>query len=229
MLKPQKNISRREIKEDQLVTKYFETRQWIENNTKILSYVAIGVIAAATIAFIWSKNRVEANEKATTMLAKVIPYYDENKFEMAISGVPQEGIQGLQAIVDEHGSTKAGEIAKLYLASSYYATKNYDKALEYYADISIDDKMLQASAIAGLAACYEVKGDQNQAASYYEKAASKNMTLSQAPEYLQKAASNYAASGNKEKAIELLNTLKKEFATSPYAREVDKFIAEYSI
>jgi len=228
MLKPQKKVSRREIKEDKLVTRYFQTRQWLEENTKILSYVAIGLMGAAVIGFLWSKSRAESNEKATAKLAKVAPYYDDSKYDVAINGVPQEGILGLQAIVDEHGSTKAGEIAKLYLANSYFALKNYDKALEYYDDISIRDKMITASAYAGVAACYEVKGDFSKAASYFEKAASKNMTLVQAPENLQRSAINYAASGKKEKAIELLQTLKKEFPTSPYARDADRFIAEYN-
>ena len=162
------------------------------------------------------------------MLAKVVPYFDQGKYDPAINGVPQEGTQGLQAIVDEHGSTKTGQLAKLYLANSYYAIKNYNKALEYYDDISVSDKLVSASAIAGAAACYEAKGDLSKAASYFEKAASKNMTLMQAPENLQRSAVDYAAAGKKEKAVELLQTLKKEFPTSTYAREVDRFIAEYS-
>ncbi len=106
--------------------------------------------------------------------------------------------------------------------------RNYDKAFEYYDDISVNDKMITASAFAGMAACYEVKGDFSQAASYFEKAASKNMSIIQAPENLQKSAIDYAAAGKKEKAVELLQTLKKEFPTSSYARDVDRFIAEYS-
>jgi tetratricopeptide (TPR) repeat protein len=227
MLKPQKKVSRREIKEDKLVTAYFETRSWMEQNTKILSYIAMGLVGAVVIGFLWSKNRADSHDKATTMLAKVAPYYDEGKYDLAINGIPQEGTQGLQALVDEHGSTNAGQIAKLYLANSYYALKNYDKALEYFDDISVSDKLVSASALAGAAACYEVKGDLSKAASYFEKAASKNMTLMQAPENLQRSAVNYAAVGKKEKAVELLQTLKKEFPTSTYARDVDRFIAEY--
>jgi tetratricopeptide (TPR) repeat protein len=229
MLKPQKKISKREIKEDKLVTKYFETRRWIEENTKILSYVGIGLAALIVIGFLWSKSRADSNEKATAMLAKVTQYYDEGRYDLAINGVPQEGTQGLQAIVDELGSSHAGEIAKLYLANSYFAQKNYDKALRIYDDISISDKMITASAYAGMAACYEAKGDFDQAASYFEKAASKNMTAAQAPENLQRSATNYAATGKKEKAIELLQKLKKEFPSSLYARDVDRYIAEYSV
>jgi len=228
MLKPQKKVSRREIKEDKLVTAYFETRGWMEKNTKILSYIAIGLACAAVIGFLWIKNRAESNDKATTMLAKVALYWDKGEYDLAINGVPQEGTQGLQAIVDEYGSTKTGQLAKLYLANSYYAIKNYDKALEYYDDISVSDKLISASALAGVAACYEAKGDLSKAASYFEKAASKNMTPMQAPENLQRSAVNYAAVGKKEKAVELLQTLKKEFPLSTFAREVDRFIAEYS-
>ena len=87
MLKPQKKVSRREIKEDKLVTAYFETRGWIEQNTKILSYVVIGLVGVAVIGFLWTKNRAESNDKATTMLAKVVPYYDEGKYDLVINGV----------------------------------------------------------------------------------------------------------------------------------------------
>ena len=229
MLKPQKKISKREIKEDKLVTRYFQARGWIDNNTKILSYVGIGFVGIVVIGFLWSKSRSDSNDKATTMLAKVISYYDEGRYEIAINGVPQEGTQGLQAIVNEHGNTQAGEIAKFYLANSFFALKQYDKALPMYDDISIADKMTTASAYAGMAACYEVKGDFSHAASYFEKAASKNMTVMQAPENLQRSAANYAAAGKKDKAIEILQTLKKEFPSSSYAREADLFIAEYSI
>jgi len=103
----------------------------MEKNTKILSYIVIGLVGVVVIGFLWTKNRADSHQKATTMLAKVSPYYDAGKYDQAINGVPQEGTQGLQAIVDEHGSTKAGQLAKLFLANSYYALKNYDKALEY--------------------------------------------------------------------------------------------------
>jgi tetratricopeptide (TPR) repeat protein len=228
MLKPQKKISRKEIKEDKLVTAYFDSRKWIEENKRLVGYIVAAPLIIIALWFWWHQKTNEWNDKATTMLAKVSPYYDESKFDLAISGNPQEGTQGLQAIVDEYGSTQAGELAKLYLANSYYALKNYDKALEYYDDISVSDMMVSSSAIAGAAACYEAKGDFSKAASAFEKAASKNMTMVQGPENLQRAAVNYAAAGKKEKAVELLQTLKKEFPTSPYAREADRFIAEYS-
>ncbi len=228
MLKPQKNISKKEIKEDRLVTTYFNLRKWVDENKRLAGYIVAVPIVLVALWFWWGQKKSEWNELASTMLSKVGSYYDEGRYEMAINGVPQEGIQGLQAIVDEYGSTNAGQMAKLYLANSYYAMKNYDKALEYYDDISVSDKMISAAALAGVASCYEVKGNYEKAAVNFEKAASKNKTPLTAPEYLQKAAVNYAAAGNKEKAVELLQALKKEFPNSSFARDADMFIAEYS-
>ena len=226
MLKPQKKVSKKEIKEDKLVTQYFAIRSWIDQNQRLAMYIVATPIVIVLLWFWWNSKRAEWNETATTQLAKIIPYYDEGKYDQAIQGVPQEGAQGLKAIVDEYGSTPAGEIAKIYLANAYFQKKEYDQALEYYDDISVSDNMIEASALAGMAACYEAQGKYKDAAKYFEKAAAKNMVLTQAPDNLQRAAINYAAVGEKNKAKELLETIKKEFPTSSQARDIDRYIAE---
>ncbi len=228
MLNPQKKVTRKEIKEDKLVTTYFEARVWMEQNQKLLSYVAVGIVVLVAAVFIYLNKRSEDNQKATTELAKVFGYYDQGKYEAAINGVPQEGTHGLQFIVDEYGSTRSGNIAALYLADSYFALGQYEKALGYYKKVDVDDRMVSASALAGAGACYEALKQYADAAAYYERAASKNMTAGLAPNYLRLAAESYAAAGQKEKAIELLKTLKKEFPSTQEAREADRFIAEYS-
>lgn len=228
MLKPQKKIDRKEIKEDKLVSTYFKLNTWIDQNKRIFYYIISSPFVIAFIWFIWSQKKAEANENATAKLGKIIAYYDEGRYQEAIYGIPQQGLQGLQGIVDEHGNTESGEYAKLFLANAYYAVKNYDKALEYYDDVSIKDKMLTATALAGVASCYEIKGDYVKAAAYFEKAAFKNMTQLLAPEYLQKSAINYGLSGQKEKAVELLQTIKKEFPNSQEAYQANLYISQFS-
>jgi tetratricopeptide (TPR) repeat protein len=229
MLRPQKSISKKEIKEDKLVTSYFEVRKWMDENKRMVWYIVAAPLVIVAIVFLWSQKKTEWDASASAMMAKVTPYYDDGRYELAIDGNPQEGVQGLQAVVDEYGGTHNGQFAKLYLANSYFALKNYDKALEYYDDVNIKDRMIIAAALAGEAACYEAKGEFFKAASYYEKAASKNMDQIQGPENLQKAAVNYAAAGNKEKAVEIMRAIKKEFPASTYARNADMYIAEYSL
>ncbi len=227
MLKPKKGISKKEIKEDKLVTTYFKTQAWIEQNRRIVSYIVAVPILLAVVLWFYANNRRQSNERATTDLAKVYRLYDQGQYKLAVDGIPQENIRGLQSIVDEYGSTKSGEMAKLYLADCYFSLKDYDKALRYFSDVDLSDKLLSSSALAGEASCYEAKGDHAEAASLYEKAASKGMSVLQAPDELFNAANNYALAGKKEKAAEMLNRLKKDFPGSSYARDIDRYLVEF--
>jgi len=227
MLKPKKGLSKREMKEDKLVTSYFKTRTWIEANRRLVSYiVAVPVILLAVFWFV-ENNRRQSNERATTDLAKVFSLYDQGQYQLAIDGIPQENIRGLQSIVDDYGSTHSGEMAKLYLADSYFNLHQYAKALKYFQGVDLGDKLLSSSALAGEAACYEAQGNHEDAANLYEQAASKYMTALEAPNDLFKAASNFSLAGNKNKAADMLHRIKKEFPTSTYARDIDRYLAEF--
>jgi len=227
MLKAQKKISRKEIKEDKLVTTYFTSRVWIEEHRRIVGYI-IGIpIAIIIIALIWTQKHKDWNETATTMLARITPVYEQGKYEEAINGIPQEGVQGLEVIVQEYGSTNAGEVAKYYLANSYAQLGMYDKALEYYDDVDISDPLLSAAAISGKGNCLEHLGKYKEAAVCFEKAAKKGVEV-QKPENLLRAALDYGIAGEKEKAVDLLNKLKKEHPNSTSARDAEKFIAQFS-
>jgi tetratricopeptide (TPR) repeat protein len=225
MLKPKKKITKKDIKEDKLVSTYFEATKWYEEHKKVVSSVVTGLVIVIIAAIVIRNNIVSSNEQATTELSKILKYYDQGNYEAAINGIPQENVRGLLAVVNEYGSTHAGEFAKFYLANSYYALGNYDKALEYYLEVDLKDDLLQASAYAGAASCYENKGNHSSAASYYEKAAMRGKENVQAAEQLQRAALNYAAAGNRGKAVELLKKIKKDFPTSSVAREVDRYMA----
>src|SRR5512140_574676 len=126
MLKPKKGISKKEIKEDKLVTTYFRTQAWMEANRKLVTYIVSLPILLAVVLWFVANNRRQSNERATTDLAKVFQLYDQGQYKLAIDGIPQENIRGLQSIVDDYGSTKSGEMAKLYLAESYFNLKDYD-------------------------------------------------------------------------------------------------------
>ncbi|HAL56898.1 MAG TPA: hypothetical protein DCP63_10600 [Bacteroidetes bacterium] len=226
MLKAQKKISKREIKEDKLVTSYFEAKSWYQENKKLVSSVLTGLVVVVIGIVVITNNMRTNNEKATAELGKVIRYYDQGQYELAINGNPQENVRGLAAIVSDYGSTESGEIATLYLANSYYAQENYDKALEFYLDVDVSDELLSATALAGAAGCYEAKGDHETAATYFERAAFKNGKGVLAPENIFHAAHNFSLAGKKEKAVELYKKLKKDHPTSSYARDIERYIAE---
>ncbi len=228
MLKPKKKISKKEIKEDRLVTSYFEATTWYQNNKKVVNGVLTGIVVVAIVVFAYINNVSSNNQKATAELGKVLSYYDQGRYDVAIAGNLQENVRGLQAIVDDYGSTKAGEFACFYLANAYFSEGEYEKALKYYLDVDVSDELISLSALSGAAACYEAQGNYEKAASTFEKAAFKSAKDVNVPDNLFRAARNYLAAGDKEKAVELFKKLKKDHQTAAIARDVDRWIAEAS-
>ncbi len=228
MLRAKKKITKREIKEDKLVTTYFEARQWFDVNKKRVNMIGGILIAAVLVGWFYLNNVSANNEKATVELAGIFSYYDSGNYQVAVNGMPGKNLTGLQSIVDNYGGTKAGNMAKFYLADAYYNMQQYDKALEYFKDCSGPNDFLEASRLAGVAACYEAKGDAKDAAEYYEKAAVKSPKGPNAADHYFNAARNYAKSGNKDEALSLYKKIKEEYPSSNVARDIDRYIAEAS-
>jgi tetratricopeptide (TPR) repeat protein len=228
MLKPKKKISKKEIKTDPLITYYTQAKTFYFNNKKNISYGITGVVVVVLAFIFYMNNRAANDERASIEIGKIYQYFDQGNYLIAINGQPEKGLIGFKKIVEEYGSTHSGEMARFYLATAYYMIDSTDLALNEFDDVSFSDNLLQASVYAGKAACYERKENKLEAADYYDKAANKASDESITPEYLYHAATNYGISGKKERAVEILKRIKKEFPTHSSAREADRYIAEFS-
>ncbi len=226
MLKKQKELAQRVKKQDDLITTYDNAVWWYETNKKLLTNVGIAIVVLAAGGWFYINNNRTNNEKAANEFAKLFSYYDNGQYQLAINGLPEKNVRGLQAIVNDYGSTKYGNVAKFYLANSYFNTGEYDKALEAYDDANLDVPILEASRVAGVAACYEVKANYADAAKYFEKAGKSNANDPNAAEYLSNAARNFVKAGNKEQAIELYKLIKKEHSSSAAARDAERYLDE---
>ncbi|HTR99142.1 MAG TPA: tetratricopeptide repeat protein, partial [Bacteroidota bacterium] len=89
--------------------------------------------------------------------------------------------------------------------------------------------LLSVARLSGLGACEEAKGDDRKAAAQFEKAATQYPSDVDAAEYLNDAARDYGLAGEKEKAIELYRRIKKNYPTSAFARDADRFITQLSV
>ncbi len=226
MIGKKKKITKKELQEDKLVTTFYQAQEFIEENKQTL-LIGVGVIAFLVIAIAWYVNKIDTDNKlAAGKVSQIVATYEQGQFQKAIDGEPGTQLAGLQSIVDEYGSTDQGEIAKIYLANSYYSLGEYDKALEYYKDYSGSSKLHQSTAYAGIAACYEHSEKFEDAADLFKKAATTLKLESQSANYLLNAGINYIKAGKKDDAKEVLEMLKKDYKTSTAAREVDKYLLQ---
>lgn len=225
MLTKKKKLSRKEIKEDKLVSTYYKIQGYFrQNNSRLLTYGGILIVIALAVIY-YINHKKEVNQKASDALSKVIDSYDQGAYLEAIEGKAGTDNIGLKKIVEEYDGTENGETAKIYLANSYNRLGKFDEAFKYYKSYSGDMLMLKAASLAGQAGYYEYKKDFQKAADLYRDAAQVSKFNVDNPDYLLKASINYIQTGQGSTAKELLNTIKNDYKTSPASRLVDRYLA----
>jgi len=229
MLTPKKKISKKELKEDALVTTYVKATTFYEEHKRAISIAVTAMTLLVIAVIIYGKNRADSNVSASTELGNVYQLYDNGQYQMAVDGVPEQNIKGLKSIVDEYGNSEAGDIARFYLANAYYHLGKYDEALDLFEGFDTSEETLEISRLSGIACSYEAKGMHREAAEYFEKAANKNPKDATAAENLHHAAVNYGKAGDKETALDLLAKLKKTYPATSYGRDADRAIAAQSL
>ncbi|MEE9165479.1 MAG: tetratricopeptide repeat protein, partial [Nitrospinota bacterium] len=153
MLKPRKRLTKQQIKEDKFVTYYFKAQDFISQNSRYVTWGLIGIPVVIFASFIFSNIRQEKDKSANIELSKArIDYFAEN-YESAMST--------LNNLTENYGGTQAGKKGLYYLANAHFMSKNFDEAEQYFGQFldQSSDKDLTVSALAGIAACQEEKGD----------------------------------------------------------------------
>lgn len=226
MLEARKKISKKQINEDKLVTFYYQVQNFFfENQARIL--IGVGIVAVIAVAiFLYSNKRASDNAAAASMMAKVMPLYDESNYKEAIEGVPAARIEGLKKIVSEYGSTEQGETAKIYLANAYSMTNNPDAAYQMYDDYSGSNPLFKATALAGKAGILESKKEYEKAAGLFEDAAKISKSNPNNAEYLFKAGEAYFKAGKKDDAKKAFDLIKKDYKEMAYMFEIEKYTSQ---
>lgn len=209
--------------EEKLMTAWYKAVDFFEKNKKHV-YTALTILAIVIAGIVILVNKRKANnELAAIELGKIKTVYNDNNFQQAINGDSLGVSKGLLFIVNEYGSTENGEMAKIMLANSYYALREFDNAEKYYKDYSGSNALLQVSAAAGLASVYESRNQYLDAAKQYEKAANLDNTNPFIDQYLFYAAKNYYRAEQYGEAKKMFDRLKEDYPKSRYNAESEKY------
>ncbi len=200
-----------------------KTELWIEEHQKTLWIILIALLIIAFGIFGITKYKQKRNEKASALIFKAEQYFEKEQYDNALNGDGNN--VGFLDIVKQYGSTKTGKLAAYYAGISYLKQGNYNEAINYLKKYTTDDEVLAPMALGAIGDCYLELGDQQNAVSYYNKAASKNATSFTSPMFLVKEGMTYEIMGNYAKALEAYKTLKKNFPMSNEAFEISKNIA----
>ncbi len=198
--------------------------QFIEKYQKQITIGFLAIIAVVSLYIVYKRFYKEPLEKeALEQMRFAERNFAKDAYEVAINGDGQ--FPGFKSIVEEYGSTEAGNMAKLYLGISYYKTKKYDEAIDELNDFKSDNPILKPLAYGNIGDAYAEKNELSTAAEYYEKAAKYSDNTLTAPIYYMKAAQAYENAKDVEQALEIYNIIKRDYKKTAEGAVVDKYIS----
>jgi len=210
---------------DELLVDLVEQREQAQdfidrNGSYLFGGLAIAVLLFAGW-FAYNKFVKEPNSKiATEMIAKAEAQFARDSFQNALSTRGEE--MGLIDIVEQYGSTNAGNAANIYTAISYLRQGEFKAAISYAQDFDADTELASIIKNGVLGDAYSESGDLGAAKGYYASAASSDNTAL-TPFYLKKLGFLNMKNGDNAAAKAAFEKIKNYPGSSEY-NEADKLI-----
>jgi tetratricopeptide (TPR) repeat protein len=198
---------------------------WGKNN-KTITYVLVGLVVVIGGYFAYNQFfKGPAEAKAAEAIWKAEDYFRQDSFKLALQGDGKN--PGFLKVISNHGSTKAGNLAKFYAGACYMQLGEFDNAIKQLKDFSTDQVEVELRTAGLLGDAYSELGKKQEAIDYYKKAGNLfDKDDVNSPEYLFRAAMLNQELGKNKDAIELLRQIKDKFPNSQRAFEVDKHLGK---
>lgn len=200
--------------------------QFVDKYGKVtlIAIIAIVVVILGYFGykkFIQEPKAVEASESSYI----AFDLFMNNQYQAALEG--QDGAMGLNAIIDEFGSTPAGNTAKYCAGICELNLGNYQAAIDRFKSYSGKDSFTKYTAEMLMGDAYLELGNNEEAIAHYEKATKTNDEFIIAPAALQKMAIVYYNMGKFDEAAKALQTLKEKYPMSLEAPNSDANTDKY--
>ncbi len=202
-----------------------KSEQFFEQNKKIIFSVLGVIILAVAGGMLYSSKVVAPREiRAAEAIYPGESYMTDGDFRTALEG-DAYGYEGFEALSKEYKNTKAGKLAAAYAGLCCAQLDSFEVAVKYLEKFKGNDQMAAPAITGALASCYANLGQNEKAASTYEKAAKQASNNLMSPYFNFQAAVIYEAIGKKDQALKLHQTNKVSYPESTEGQEADKYIA----
>ncbi|MGC8803195.1 MAG: tetratricopeptide repeat protein [Bacteroidales bacterium] len=201
---------------------------FFENNKKIIIIVLVAIVVVVGGFYLYKKAYVGPLEKeAQEQMFMAERYFERDSFNLALNGDGNNW--GFLKIIDEYGITSSANLARYYAGICYLHMGNFQAAIDQLKKFHSSDKLVRPIALGATGDAYAELGDYDKALKYYQKAARKGDNDFTAPLYLMKAAGICELQKKYDKALEIYQTIKKEYPRSNEARLIDKYITRVEL
>ncbi len=200
-----------------------KTEQFIENNQKSLVIVVAVIVVIVLGYFGVNRYYLDPLEKeAQTQLFMAEAYFEQDSLNKALYGDGNN--LGFLDVIDEYGSTEAGNLAKYYAGISFLKQGEFEEAIDKLKSFNGKDMMVSSMALGAIGDAYLELDKKAEAAAQYLKAAHHKSNDLTTPVFLLKAGQTYELVGDYKKAVEIYEELKIDYPNTTEGRNAERYI-----
>jgi len=218
-------MSDKEIKDEPIVDlggTISKSEQFFVQYKKPLLTAAVAVGLGAVVWVLYQSQVVEpASVEARKELWKAADAFDKGNDTAAVKGVKKE-FMGFEEIAEEYGNTNEGNIARYYLAVSYFKQKKFDQALEEIEAFDAKGEMLPHMKTTLIGDIYVEQNKNEEALKKYVSAAKGANNVLISPICLKKAAILSEQLGKNEDAIKYYEEIITAYYNDPMKYGMEK-------
>jgi len=198
-LATRKRITKRQLKEDQFVTRAFQFLDYFQGNRSQVLLVAGGVIAILLVATLGIRFQASSKRASASMLSAGIGYFQAGQYD--------EATMRLSNFLDAYSRHSDAGYASLVCGDAYYYLGSHDAAEEKYRfclEKATEGDADWIAASSGLAAIDEALGKPLSAAEAYSALAGRTEDLKVKTHFLYSAVRCFREASDYTRAAELL-------------------------
>ena len=190
-----------------------------KNKNAVLIGTAVIVLLVAGIVYYTAIFMPKAEMEANNAMFDAQYYFEQDSFDLALNSAG-----GFLEIIEDHGGTKAGNLAHYYAGISYYNLGNFEEAIDHLNAFSTNEDILGSLSLGVLADAQMESGKTDAALANYKKAANFSNNEASAPFLLKKAGIAFEMNGDKKQANTFYAKILKDFPNSQLAQDIEKYI-----
>ena len=208
-----------------------KTEQFFQENGKKVIIAVAAIVVVAVAGYLFKHLVIDANaDKAAELIVDAQDRFAVENADYALALNGDENGAGFLTVIEQYGSTPAGNLAKHYAGICYLKSGDLESALDYLKQFSpvkgLPGQIVNAQNI-GLQGDIAVeKGDYEAAVKLFEKATKSSDNLYTTPLYLRKMGLALKALGRNAEATAAFEKILAAYPASVDAREAEKLIAE---
>ena len=205
---------------------FTRTEEYIEENQKVVLTI-VGVIVIIVLGYFVGYKKFYQGPReieAQSQIFNAEAYFEKDSLRQALNGDGNN--QGFVEIIDNYGSTKAGNLAHYYAGMCYLKMGQFQNAIDQLEKFSSEDQIVKTLAIGAIGDAYLELKQIDKAIEYYTKASERKKNNFTTPVFLMKLGNTYEDNNQLDKALEVYTKIKKEYPKTYEGRDAEKYVAK---